>query len=182
MAEPQRGSAGEAPHLSVDSYPFREGYAAVAEAIVDAEVDELWEALLDVEDFHHHVPAIDRSTLSWIDETTARCELAGRLGVWKFGIPLNFRYRMKVSAKRRLELVDYEEGNVRDVYFLHEVEPLPPGRSRLRSTFYFDLTGFPLLTMFKIFERHPWMAEMLNLTAAAMLVRSFQLRWEPGEN
>ena len=86
---------------------------------------------------------------------------------------------MALEPKKRIDLVEYEKGVFQDVYFLHSVEELPGDRSRLESTFYFDLTDFALLRILKIFERFPWMAEMLNLAAAAMLVRSFQLRWEP---
>lgn len=169
------------PHLRVESFRFREGWAATAEAEVATDLPTLWEALLDLEAFPREVPGVDHASFERLSDTEARCTIGGRLGVWKLGVPLDFRYRMRIDHHKRLELVEYEKGVFHDVWFTHEVAPLAAGRTRLTSTFYFDLKGFPLLSAFRLFERHPWMSEMLNLMATAMMVRSFQRRWEPTE-
>jgi len=167
------------PHLSVTSFPFRDGHGATATAIVNCPLDELWDALLDLESFPEHIPMIDHAVSRSTDrDDVIYCALSGKIGVWKLGISLDIRYKMRMEPKSRLELIEYEGGVFKDVYFLHEVEPVDATNTRLTSTFYFNTEGFPLLKLLKVFERFPWMAEMLNLTATATLVRGHQLRWE----
>ncbi len=170
-----------APHLGVESFRFREGWAATAKVRVATELPTLWDALLDLESFPREVPGVDHARFERLSDTEARCTIGGRLGVWKLGVPLDFRYRMRIDQHRSLELIEYEKGVFRDVWFRHEVSPAAQGGTDLVSTFYFDLRGFPLLGAFRLFERHPWMSEMVNLMATAMLARSFQRRFEPVE-
>jgi hypothetical protein len=77
----------------------------------------------------------------------------------------------------RAELKEYLSGVFKDVYFCHEVVPISSNETLLRSTYFFDLDGFPLLSLFRFTERFPWMEEMVNFGATAILLRGFAENW-----
>jgi hypothetical protein len=165
------------PELDAFLFPFRKGKAACASVEIPAPEGEVWDALERIESLPEIVPVLEKAEKKIRGDGIWECLLEGRIGIWKLGYPLRIHYLMRVEPPRRMELEKYIGGIFPDVYFCHEVEPLSSQKTRLKSIYYFDLEGFAPLRIFRFAQKTPWMREIVVLSAAALMVRSFCDRW-----
>lgn len=163
--------------LSVSLFPFRKGQAARAEIVVPAVIEDVWEKLCEIEKLPEIVPVLEFAEKKIGPNGLWECVLEGKIGIWKLGFPLRLHYLMKVEPLRSMEMEQYLGGIFPDVYFRHELEPLGNKATRLTSIYYFDLEGFSVLKILRFAQKFPWIKEIINLSAAALLVRGFGERW-----
>jgi len=173
-------TANGGSELKAFLFPFRGGKAACAMAEIPAPLDEVWCALEQIEDLPAVVPLLEKAEKKIKEEGIWECTLEGRIGIWKLGYPLRIQYAMRVDPPRRMELVKYLGGIFPDVYFRHELEPVGPNRTSLKSIYFFDLEEFAPLKILRFAQRAPWIREIVVLSAAALMVRAFCDRWWKG--
>ncbi len=161
---------GRSP-LSASVVPHKDTRAILVQATFETDYQNVQYALHAFDTFSEHVPLLQHGSSIRLDESHWECTLEGRIGIWKFGIPIRMRFVLHQVNEFEFLIQKYIGGTFGDLYFHHLIVPHKSGGGLLKSIYYFDVEDFALIKRISIFRDHPGTTDEIQALAATMMTK-----------